>query len=211
MEMRSKTELDDASAKTKSNPYAWIEQGNLLLKAAELVISTQLSVFMAEDPPDLQYFTGIEAASLQRRFSRTYVYRLLLGSALECFLKAHPENSDAQTHDLVQLAAKAAVPLNEHHQVLVRELGMFAVIGRYPFVSNKLFRRLNSGHKTMLDMWAEVDNAETKRTGKFVTGDKIHFGFIDRENAEIELDFVRKIREFLKKEIGYESCPPRPS
>lgn len=205
--MRSKKELNEKSVQVKRNSYAWIEQGNVLLQCAEWTIKTPLSKYMYEDPPRVDRFTGLEAASLQRRFARTYVYRLMIGSALECFLKAHPNNSGNETHEAVSLAKAAELEFSERQGDLIQELGLFAVIGRYPFVSDKMYRQLNSGKDTFLEMWSEIDQVATEEKGVFATGDKIHFGFIDLENAQIEIDFVRKLREQIKQRIDYQGTP----
>lgn len=196
--MKSKNELNDASRETKANPHAWFEHGNMLLQSSIFSIKTPLAQFMHEDLPK-----DIVSAKIQRRFSQTYIYRLLLGSSLECFLKAHPNNSDSLTHNCVELAEKIGIPITEHQKTLMHELSLFTVIGRYPFVSDREFRKLNSGKKTFLDVWEKINNEASKQSDHFVTDHKIHFGFIDMKDAEIEIEFVRKIREQVKSSMNY--------
>lgn len=196
--MSTRDDIDRLSRETKSNPFAWIEHGNMLLQAATWTINTPLSRFMREDPPDIRRFTGIEAASMQRRNARTHIYRLLLGSALECFLKAHTKNCDEETHDCVSLARGIDIELTSAEEGLIAELSIFAVTGRYPFVSNRQFRRINSRPR----------KAEPSKSARgVVTGHFVQYGFIDAKDAETEIALVRELRERVKKIINYTAAP----
>lgn len=193
-------DLRKAARETKLDPFAWIEHGNMLLKTAEIVIHTGSNVYSTEDPPNFSRFTGPFVALLQRQISRTYIFQMLLGSAAECFLKAHPENSVKETHDCVRLAHDISLKVDDEEKKVLRELSMFVTLGRYPFFSEKQFEMINH---TFVYEEPVVLNETPKKGLRSVYGPVIHYGWLESAEVAKQLAIIRGIRERVKTLIKY--------